>query len=222
MRSDSERQCLDAGGEWDRYPFSGQEECFCPTGQGGCACDTTDDCLGFCIARVGESMSLLPAGDERHLQRPSSSAAAVFLHAVRRRLRANLRRPLRRRSGGDATFQKSRTQASQSSWRRFPATATCAELQQRLGEIGLLDPPADGKFGPVSRWALRVQAPGTHESRESLDAVTAAALVVWRRSSCCPSDRPTSLPGASWRPCRRVVTGSPATPTRSTSSTSRG
>ncbi len=28
------------------------------------------------------------------------------------------------------------------------------QLQQRLEEIGLLDPPADGIFGPVSLWAL--------------------------------------------------------------------
>jgi hypothetical protein len=27
------------------------------------------------------------------------------------------------------------------------------EIQTRLGEIGLLDPPADGSFGPVSLWA---------------------------------------------------------------------
>lgn len=27
------------------------------------------------------------------------------------------------------------------------------EIQSRLGEIGLLDPPADGQFGPVSQWA---------------------------------------------------------------------
>ncbi|SFL86621.1 peptidoglycan-binding protein [Variovorax sp. OV329] len=28
------------------------------------------------------------------------------------------------------------------------------QVQKRLGEIGLLDPPADGRFGPVSQWAL--------------------------------------------------------------------
>lgn len=28
------------------------------------------------------------------------------------------------------------------------------EIQQALGRIGLLDPPADGVFGPVSHWAL--------------------------------------------------------------------
>lgn len=28
------------------------------------------------------------------------------------------------------------------------------DLQTRLSEFGLLDPPADGEFGPVSRWAL--------------------------------------------------------------------
>jgi peptidoglycan hydrolase-like protein with peptidoglycan-binding domain len=28
------------------------------------------------------------------------------------------------------------------------------DVQERLGALGLLDPPADGTFGPVSRWAL--------------------------------------------------------------------
>jgi peptidoglycan hydrolase-like protein with peptidoglycan-binding domain len=28
------------------------------------------------------------------------------------------------------------------------------DVQERLNKIGLLDPPADGKFGPVSRWAF--------------------------------------------------------------------
>lgn len=32
--------------------------------------------------------------------------------------------------------------------------ALCVEVQTRLGFFSLLDPPADGKFGPVSRWAL--------------------------------------------------------------------
>src|SRR6185295_18263689 len=32
--------------------------------------------------------------------------------------------------------------------------ALTREIQTRLGEIGLLDPPADGQFGPVSQWAL--------------------------------------------------------------------
>lgn len=30
-----------------------------------------------------------------------------------------------------------------------------SEIQGRLSLLGLLDPPADGKFGPVSNWALR-------------------------------------------------------------------
>jgi hypothetical protein len=30
----------------------------------------------------------------------------------------------------------------------------CRNVQERLSALGLLDPPADGKFGPVSRWAL--------------------------------------------------------------------
>jgi hypothetical protein len=33
-------------------------------------------------------------------------------------------------------------------------TALARDLQTRLSELCLLDPPADGQFGPVSRWAL--------------------------------------------------------------------
>lgn len=33
-------------------------------------------------------------------------------------------------------------------------TALATEIQNRLSAIGLLDPPADGRFGPVSQWAL--------------------------------------------------------------------
>jgi hypothetical protein len=32
--------------------------------------------------------------------------------------------------------------------------ALASEIQTRLGEFGLLDPPADGRFGPVSQWAF--------------------------------------------------------------------
>ena len=32
--------------------------------------------------------------------------------------------------------------------------ALTREIQTRLGQIGLLDPPADGQFGPVSQWAM--------------------------------------------------------------------
>lgn len=33
-------------------------------------------------------------------------------------------------------------------------TALAIDIQNRLSAIGLLDPPADGRFGPVSQWAL--------------------------------------------------------------------
>lgn len=32
--------------------------------------------------------------------------------------------------------------------------ALTRQIQLRLGELGVLDPPADGSFGPVSQWAL--------------------------------------------------------------------
>ncbi len=52
------------------------------------------------------------------------------------------------------------------------------ELQERLAEIGLLDPPADGKFGPVSRWALReFKRLSQTNPNGPLDRATAAALL---------------------------------------------
>src|SRR5436190_6451881 len=36
----------------------------------------------------------------------------------------------------------------------LPAVAGPRDIQARLIALGLLDPPADGVLGPVSRWAL--------------------------------------------------------------------
>src|SRR4051812_38874669 len=53
------------------------------------------------------------------------------------------------------------------------------DVQTRLAAIGVLDPPADGAFGPVSQWALaqvikRLGIRGT----PALDAVLARKLLV--------------------------------------------
>lgn len=52
------------------------------------------------------------------------------------------------------------------------------EMQQRLGEIGLLDPPVDGSFGPVSHWALRqfLQRAGL-AAKKQLDREVAETLL---------------------------------------------
>jgi hypothetical protein len=52
VRSTTQADCENAGGEWGRYPFSGMEGCFCPTGQDGCPCDSADDCLSYCSAGI--------------------------------------------------------------------------------------------------------------------------------------------------------------------------
>ncbi|MBX3024511.1 hypothetical protein KF840_06335 [bacterium] len=54
VRSQSQAQCVGAGGEWGPYPFSGRLGCFCPTGQRGCACRASGDCLGFCISPLSD------------------------------------------------------------------------------------------------------------------------------------------------------------------------
>jgi hypothetical protein len=43
------------------------------------------------------------------------------------------------------------------------------QIQERLGTMGLLDPPADGIFGPVSHWALS-------QFLKQIDAANAAAI----------------------------------------------
>lgn len=56
--------------------------------------------------------------------------------------------------------------------------ALSLQIQQRLGEVGLLDPPADGSFGPVSQWAIAqfMRAIGT-PTKTRLDLESARALV---------------------------------------------
>jgi len=52
------------------------------------------------------------------------------------------------------------------------------EIQTRLGELGLLDPPADGKFGSVSQWALKTFADENGlAGRTQIDRDVAKALL---------------------------------------------
>jgi hypothetical protein len=77
VRSANEAACLDAGGQWGRYQFSGREGCFCPTGQGGCPCASTDDCLSFCIASIPGDVDSCP-GVEKGLCTDVSPTAGCF------------------------------------------------------------------------------------------------------------------------------------------------
>ena len=70
------------------------------------------------------------------------------------------------------------------------------EIQTRLGDAGLLDPPADGKFGPVSRWALREfkRAIGA-DGAEGIDPETATALGTDPEAALGPVKDTTDLAG---------------------------
>ena len=51
-------------------------------------------------------------------------------------------------------------------------------VQERLGEVGLLDPPADGMFGPASLWALgQFLRKAGHGNAAVLDAEAARTLL---------------------------------------------
>lgn len=61
------------------------------------------------------------------------------------------------------------------------------ELQTLLGDIGLLDPPADGKFGQVSGWALGEAAKALNQNgKTEIDAALARALLAPAISTLFP------------------------------------
>jgi hypothetical protein len=70
------------------------------------------------------------------------------------------------------------------------------EIQTQLSAIGLLDPAADGQFGPVSHWALaqllsKMKLPGKKE----LDAEVASALLEGEDSQLFPINPATDFAG---------------------------
>ncbi|HZF82515.1 MAG TPA: peptidoglycan-binding domain-containing protein [Burkholderiaceae bacterium] len=71
-----------------------------------------------------------------------------------------------------------------------------SQLQARLAAIGLLDPPADGHFGPVSQWALRafLQAIG-RAGASVLDASIAGRLLAADGEVLFPLQLTTDLAG---------------------------
>ena len=71
-----------------------------------------------------------------------------------------------------------------------------AQIQDRLGAFGLLDPPSDGRFGPVSQWAFRefLKRAGL-AAKTALDADVARALVESDPARLFPLKRTRTLAG---------------------------
>lgn len=77
-------------------------------------------------------------------------------------------------------------------------TPLTLQVQKRLAEIGLLDPPADGRFGPVSQWALAEflrRMPGAPPIRDRLGPEGARALLDPEASSLFPLQPGTDFAG---------------------------
>jgi peptidoglycan hydrolase-like protein with peptidoglycan-binding domain len=70
------------------------------------------------------------------------------------------------------------------------------EIQTKLGELGVLDPPVDGQFGPVSQWALRqFLKQADLSAKTSLDAQVARALRDAKTDELFPLKTPNTLAG---------------------------
>jgi peptidoglycan hydrolase-like protein with peptidoglycan-binding domain len=70
------------------------------------------------------------------------------------------------------------------------------QVQQRLADIGLLDPPVDGQFGAVSQWAIHalLRKLGTPD-KAALDLETARALLAPETDGLFPLNTPDTLAG---------------------------
>lgn len=70
------------------------------------------------------------------------------------------------------------------------------EIQTRLGELGLLDPPSDGEFGPVSQWALGQFLKQTDlTGKTAVDAVVARELLNATADELYPVNIPDNFAG---------------------------
>jgi hypothetical protein len=75
--------------------------------------------------------------------------------------------------------------------------ALARQVQQRLGEAGVLDPPVDGAFGPVSLWALVQFLRRTDQGgKTALDAGAARSLLSAEAVSVFPLNAPANLGGS--------------------------
>ena len=74
--------------------------------------------------------------------------------------------------------------------------ALATEVQNRLSEAGLLEPPADGEFGPVSQWAMgEFMRKLGKPNKGQLDRGVAAALLDDGLSKRFPLNDTTTLAG---------------------------
>lgn len=74
--------------------------------------------------------------------------------------------------------------------------ALTREIQTRLGEIGLLDPPADGQFGPVSQWAMsQLLKQADLAGKTAVDVEVARALLNNRAEDLFPVKPTRTLAG---------------------------
>jgi len=71
-----------------------------------------------------------------------------------------------------------------------------SDVQQRLADIGLLDPPTDGQFGAVSQWAIHawLRKIGTAD-KAALDAEAARGLLETASDGPFPFNTPGNLAG---------------------------
>lgn len=74
--------------------------------------------------------------------------------------------------------------------------ALATQVQQQLTEAGLLEPPADGEFGPVSQWAIGefMRKIGT-PNKAQLDKESARALLEPSVKTLFPRNTSTTLAG---------------------------
>ncbi len=73
--------------------------------------------------------------------------------------------------------------------------ALARQIQARLADLGLLDPPVDGSFGPVSRWALGEFLKRGKLPDATFDAAAARALLDPGAASLFPLTTPNTLAG---------------------------
>jgi hypothetical protein len=52
LGADSKMSCEFLGGTWTTVGLAPYEECQCPTGQGGCPCASSTDCLTSCVGEL--------------------------------------------------------------------------------------------------------------------------------------------------------------------------
>jgi hypothetical protein len=61
--SSDEQSCTDNGGVWTYWSGVDEWECECETGDEGCPCTTSNDCVGYCIADSYQDCSGITVGE---------------------------------------------------------------------------------------------------------------------------------------------------------------